>query len=52
MIVGKRDAIELVLVGLLADRHVLFEDVPGIGKTLPAKALAKTIAGRESQSWI
>lgn len=35
-VVGKRDALELLMVGLLADGHVLIEDVPGLGKTLIA----------------
>ncbi len=33
-VVGKRDALELVLLGLLADGHVLLEDFPGLAKTL------------------
>ena len=45
VIVGKRDAIELLLVALLADGHALIEDVPGVGKTLMAKSLARTIGG-------
>ena len=45
VIVGKQDSIELLLVGLLADGHILLEDVPGIGKTLLAKSLAKSIGG-------
>jgi MoxR-like ATPase len=43
VIVGKRDTMELLLVGLLADGHVLLEDAPGLGKTLLAKALALSI---------
>ena len=45
VIVGKRHAIELLLVALLADGHALIEDVPGLGKTLMAKCLARTIGG-------
>jgi MoxR-like ATPase len=44
-VVGKRDALELLMVALLADGHVLIEDVPGLGKTLIAKALAQSIGG-------
>src|SRR3954465_3386447 len=42
-IVGKRDALELVLLGFLADGHVLLEDVPGLAKTLMARCFAQTI---------
>jgi MoxR-like ATPase len=45
VIVGKRDCLELLLVSLLADGHVLLEDVPGLGKTLIAKTLARSIGG-------
>ena len=41
-VVGKRDALELVLLGLLADGHVLIEDVPGLAKTLIARSFAQT----------
>jgi MoxR-like ATPase len=43
VIVGKREVIDLLLVALLSDGHVLIEDVPGMGKTLLAKALARSI---------
>lgn len=43
VIVGKKNSIELLLVALLGEGHVLIEDVPGVGKTLIAKALAKSI---------
>jgi len=43
VIVGKEASIELLLVALLADGHVLIEDIPGLGKTLIAKSLAKSI---------
>jgi MoxR-like ATPase len=39
-VVGKRDVIELVLLALLADGHVLLEDVPGVAKTLIARSFA------------
>ena len=39
-IVGKRDRLELVLLGLLADGHVLLEDLPGLAKTLAARSFA------------
>ncbi len=40
---GKREAIEFALIGLLAEGHVLIEDVPGVGKTSLAKALAASV---------
>ena len=43
VIVGKKETIELVLVALLCEGHVLIEDVPGIGKTMLAKAVAKSL---------
>ncbi|MEL6230974.1 MAG: MoxR family ATPase [Cyanobacteria bacterium J06627_3] len=45
-IVGKEAPIRLVLVALLSGGHVLLEDVPGVGKTLLAKSLARCIAGK------
>jgi len=45
VIVGKDQSVELLLVALLADGHVLIEDIPGLGKTSLAKALAKSIGG-------
>lgn len=42
VIVGKRSALELVLAAMLADGHVLIEDVPGVAKTLLARTLART----------
>ena len=43
-VVGKRDALELVLLGFLADGHVLIEDFPGLGKTLIARSFAQVFA--------
>jgi MoxR-like ATPase len=42
-LLGKDEVIRLALVGLLAEGHLLIEDVPGIGKTLLAKALARSL---------
>lgn len=46
VIVGKRDVTELVLVALLCEGHVLVEDVPGVGKTTMARAVARSIGGQ------
>jgi len=46
VIVGKSTAIELILVALLAEGHLLLEDVPGVGKTLIARSLARSIGGK------
>jgi MoxR-like ATPase len=43
VIIGKRRVVELVVVGLLAQGHILIEDVPGVGKTMLARALAKSL---------
>jgi len=43
VIVGKEEAINLLLVALLCEGHVLIEDVPGVGKTTLAKALARSL---------
>jgi MoxR-like ATPase len=43
VIQGKREAVELVTTCLIAEGHVLIEDVPGVGKTLLAKSLARSI---------
>jgi MoxR-like ATPase len=43
VIQGKRDVVEFVVVGLLAEGHLLVEDVPGVGKTSMAKAVARSL---------
>jgi len=43
VMVGKRDVLELTVVAVLCEGHILIEDVPGIGKTTLAKALARSI---------
>jgi MoxR-like ATPase len=45
-IVGKNEAVRLVLVALLGGGHALLEDVPGVGKTLLAKSLARSVDGK------
>ncbi len=45
VIVGKREVIGLTLVALLADGHILLQDVPGVGKTMMARAIAISIGG-------
>ena len=44
VIVGKRDALELIVVGLLCQGHIIIEDVPGVGKTMMARSLARSLA--------
>jgi MoxR-like ATPase len=45
VIVGKRQAIERALIAMLCQGHALIEDIPGVGKTMLAKALAKAVSG-------
>jgi len=45
VIVGKDQAIELLMVALLSEGHVLIEDVPGVGKTMLARSLAISLGG-------
>lgn len=46
VIEGKQDRLELFVLGLVAGGHILIEDIPGVGKTTLARALAKTIDGQ------
>jgi MoxR-like ATPase len=43
VIIGKRETIELAVVGLLCQGHLLIEDVPGVGKTMLARSLARSL---------
>lgn len=43
VVIGKREAVELVMIAVICGGHVLLEDVPGVGKTTMVRALAKTI---------
>jgi MoxR-like ATPase len=45
-VVGKREALQLVLLGFLADGHVLLEDYPGLAKTLAARSFARVLSMR------
>ena len=45
VVVGKREVVELCVLALLAQGHVLIEDVPGVGKTMLAKAFAQSVGG-------
>ena len=45
-VVGKRETLELVLIGFLADGHVLLEDFPGLAKTLAARSFAQVLSMR------
>ncbi|MFO0013235.1 MAG: AAA family ATPase [Planctomycetota bacterium] len=46
VVLGKKEVVRRTIIALLAAEHILLEDVPGVGKTLVAKALAKSIDGR------
>ena len=46
VIVGKHEAIELLMVALLCEGHVLIEDVPGVGKTMLARSIALSLGGQ------
>lgn len=49
VIIGKRNEIRLTVVGLLCQGHILIEDVPGVGKTMMARALARSIGANFSR---
>src|SRR5512147_1861586 len=46
VIVGKRSVIEMLMVAMLCEGHVLLEDVPGVGKTMLARSLAISLSGQ------
>ena len=46
VVLGKGDVVRLAVVALLAGEHALLEDVPGVGKTLVGKAIARSLSGR------
>jgi MoxR-like ATPase len=46
VIIGKREAIELLMAALLCEGHVLIEDVPGVGKTMLARSIAISLGGQ------
>jgi MoxR-like ATPase len=43
VVIGKRQSLELIVIGLLCQGHVLIEDVPGVGKTVMARSLARSL---------
>src|SRR5437764_9084 len=43
VLIGKRREVELALIALASEGHILIEDVPGVGKTMLAKSLARSI---------
>nr|MBP7693231.1 MoxR family ATPase [Anaerolineales bacterium] len=46
VIIGRRPVVELLTVALLCEGHILLEDVPGVGKTMLARALAVSLGGQ------
>ena len=49
VIVGKRSTVELAIVSLLCQGHLLIEDVPGVGKTMLARSLARSLGCLDPQ---
>lgn len=49
VVLGKPDVVQMLVISLLAGEHILLEDVPGVGKTLLARALAKSVEGSFSR---
>ena len=49
VIVGKRSTVELAIIGLLCQGHLLIEDVPGVGKTMLARSLARSLGCKFSR---
>lgn len=49
VIIGKRQALEFIVIGLLAQGHILVEDVPGVGKTMLARSLARSLGCKFSR---
>ena len=45
VVLGQADVVRLTMVALMAGEHILLEDVPGVGKTLVGKAMARSLAG-------
>ncbi|MHB8750252.1 MAG: AAA family ATPase, partial [Aggregatilineales bacterium] len=49
VLLGKRAEIRLAVIGLLCQGHLLLEDVPGVGKTMMTKALARSVGAQFSR---
>ena len=49
VLIGKSDVVEMIITCLIANGHLLFDDLPGLGKTTVAKALAQSMGGRFSR---